>query len=175
MNISPVTLLLGAAIGLYLYKKPTTRTITFGGGGTEVKKQTKFPGYEIKDQHLIITDADKAKKFVFETGKKEPEGALFKLVFGADSVTYTDVKKVDNYYGSTNFVVKDKDQQDAVYMLLCYLFAGAYKQSPHRAAHYADIINNFTVFLKKMFNVDYPIIKSVDEAKKFFEELEKNV
>lgn len=174
MNISPITVLLGAAVGLYFFNKPTTKTITWTSGPAS-KKETIFPGYEIKDQLIIIKDVDKAKKFVFKTGETKPEGALFKLVFGADSLTYTDVKKDDGYYNSANIIVKEKVQQDNVYMLLCYLFAGAFKQSPHRVGYYADRINNFTAYLKTMFNVDYPIIKSVDEAKVFFEDLGKNV
>lgn len=173
MNISPITVLLGAAVGLYFFK-PTTRTVSFGTVPAS-KKETKFPGYEIKDQLINIQNIEKAKKFVFKTGETKPEGALFKLVFGADSLTYTDVKKDDTYSSSVNIIVKEKAQQDNVYMLLCYLFAGAFKQSPHRVGYYADRINNFTAYLKTMFNVDYPIIKSVDEAKVFFEDLGKNV
>lgn len=135
----------------------------------------KFPGYEIKDQMLYITDINKAKKYVFDVGKTKPEGGIFKEAFGANTITYTDVKQDYNSYNSVNFVVKDKAQQESVYVLLSYLLAGAYKQSPHRVGSYADLLNEYVVFLKNMFNVDYPIIKSVDEAKKFFSELANTV
>ena len=138
-------------------------------------KNFKFDGYQIQDQKIYITDSTKAKKFVFDIGAKEPEGALFKKAFGADQLSYSDVKLQNTYSNTTNIIVKDENQQDALYVLLTYLFTGAYIQSPHRVGHYADMINNFTVYVKKMFNRDLPIIKNVDEAKVFFEEMAKTL
>lgn len=56
-----------------------------------------------------------------------------------------------------------------------YLFSGAYKQSPHRAGFYADTINAYVTYIKKMFNVDLPVIKSLEDAQIFFEETAKTI
>ena len=164
MQISPL-LILGIIGAGYLASKSTKTYIITVGSSPQAK--SKYPGYIIKDQLLIITDVTKAKNFVFTTGKTKPEGNLFKLIFGHSYIEFSDVKKgFDN-----NLIVKDKAQQDNVYVLLSYLFAGAYIQNPHRAGAYADQLNNYVSYIKKMFDIDYPILKSVDQAKSFFKEL----
>lgn len=164
------------ACSSYLFIKAMgkNKTIVVNSEKDSSGKIKKFPGYQIQDQKIYITDSAKAKKFVFDLGKNQPEGALFKLAFGNDQLSYTDTKVQNDSY-RTNIVVKEKEQQDAVYVLLMYLFAGAYQQSPHRAGNYADIINQFSIYVKNMFNRDLPIIKSIDDAKILFEETAKTL
>ena len=168
INLS--TILIGV-VGYYLVIKPKYQKRIILPTESNISK--KFPGYEIKNQMIYITDIKKAKEYVFSIGFKEPEGNLFKLAFGSDNISYSDAKK--DWIGNTNIVVKDKVQQDSVYILLSYLFTGAYQQSPHRVGHYADIINKYVVYLKTMFNVDYIVLKTVDQAKEFFEGLAKTL
>lgn len=150
-------------------KNKSSGSISSAGTSSNTKK---FPGYQIQNQCIYVTDPDKMKKFLFDTGKNEPEGSLNKLAFGSDYVTYTDSKK-DKLYNDQNIVVKTKQQQDLVYAMMLFLFSGAYQQSPHRAGYYADLMNKFSVFVKNMFNTDLPIIKSLDDAKILFEETAK--
>lgn len=166
--------LIGLGIaGYFLFMKPKNKTIILGNSNN-TEKIRKFPGYEIKDQIIYISDPDKAKKYVFDTGKTEPEGALYKKAFGSNNISYSDVK-ANEYYDHTNFIVKDKKEQDKLYVLLTYLFSGAYQQFPHRVGYYADSLNTYVSYLKKMFNVEYPVIKSVDQAKEFFEEMADSI
>lgn len=166
MQISPLLILGAIGIGYALTssKKSYPTKIDYKS------PSKKFSGYYIKDELLIVTDAKKLKDFVFNIGKTKPEGELFKDVFGYNYVTFSDVTK-GTYGSNTNLIVKDKAQQDNIYVLLSYLFAGAYIQSPHRVGAYADQLNNYVSYVKKMFNIDYPVLKSIDQAKLFFEEL----
>ncbi len=167
--------LIGIGIaGYFLFLKPKSKTNLTWNKSTDPNEIKKFPGYQIQNQIIYISDADKAKKYVFDIGKTKPEGALFKLAFGTDNISYSDVKK-EEYSNTTNFIVKDKKEQDKVYILLTYLFAGAYQQSPHRAGHYADMLNEYVTYLKNMFNVDYPVLKNVEQAEEFFEEMGKSL
>lgn len=167
--------LIGIGIaGYFLFLKPKSRNITIWSSSDDVEKVRKFPGYQIQNQLIYISDSDKAKKYVFDVGKTKPEGALFREAFGADNISYSDVKK-EEYSNRTNFIVKDKKEQDKVYVLLTYLFSGAYQQFPHRVGHFADMLNAYVTYLKNMFNVDYPVIKSTEQAEEFFTEMGKTV
>ena len=167
--------LIGIGIaGYFLFMKPKSKNTTTWSTSDNVEKVRKFPGYQIQNQIIYISDSDIAKKYVFDVGKTKPEGGLFKEAFGSDSISYSDVKK-NEYSNTTNFIVKDKKEQDKVYILLTYLFAGAYQQSPHRAGVYADTINAYVTYIKKMFNVDLPVIKSLEDAQIFFEETAKTL
>jgi hypothetical protein len=154
-----------AAVAVVATNKKESNSISFS---PKPQANLKFPGYEIKNQILTIIDETKAKKYVFDIGKKEPEGAIFKLVFGSDKVMYVDTKQPANFSTTVYLIVREKTQQDAIYTILSYLFAGAYVQSPHRLGHFADLLNNYVVFLKNMFNVDYPVIETIEQAEKYF-------
>jgi len=167
--------LIGIGIaGYFLLLKPKSKNNITWSSPDNSNKIRKFPGYEIKNQLIYISNSDTAKKYVFDIGKTKPEGAIIKLVFGTDNITYSDVA-VNEYSNTTNLIVKDKKEQDKVFVLLTYLFAGAYSQSPHRAGYYADRINQYVVYLKNMFNVDYPLLKTVPQAEEFFKEMAKTV
>jgi hypothetical protein len=167
--------LIGIGIaGYFLFLKPKAKSTITWNTSSDTNVVRKFPGYQIQNQIIYISDSNKAKKYVFDIGKTKPEGSLFKSAFGTDNISYSDVK-IEEYSNTTNFIVKDKKEQDKVYILLTYLFSGAYQQFPHRAGHFADLINEYVTYLKNMFNVDYPVLKSVEQAKAFFEEMGKTV
>lgn len=144
----------------------------YTGVNQEVLDYVLFPGYFIKDELLsIISDRVKlATNYAFIVGKNEAESNYFKYLFGGPYVEYTDAYKNHiSKYGNVSLIVKNEKNSSDIYLLLSFLLAGAYLNNKQKSGKYANILNKYTTFVNNNFKTNYPVLKSIEEANQYFE------